>query len=66
MIGDSNSGFVLVSIYILCFSTISENLVYTPSASSLAFATRALAQMRDWFERESFFQGGVSLWKAQM
>jgi hypothetical protein len=66
MIGDDNSGFVMVSTYILCFSTISENLVYTDSASSLVFAKRPPAQMRDWFERGSFFRGGVSLWKAQM
>jgi hypothetical protein len=53
MIGDNNSGFVMVSTYILCFSTISENLVYTEPASSLVFARRPPAQMRDWFERES-------------
>jgi hypothetical protein len=39
----------MVSTYILCFRTISENLVYTASASSLIFAMRRLAQMREWF-----------------
>jgi hypothetical protein len=66
MIGDNNPGFVVVSTYILCFSTISENLVYTEPTSSLVSARRLPAQMRDWFERESIFQGGVSSWKAQM
>ncbi len=66
MIGAINSEFATVSTYILCFSTIGENLVYTDSASSLVFAKRPPAQMRDWFERGSFFRGGVSLWKAQM
>jgi hypothetical protein len=58
MVGDRNSASVKVPTYILCFGTISENLVYTDSASSLVFARRSPAQMRDWFERETFSGAG--------
>jgi hypothetical protein len=58
MIGDNNSGSVLVSTYILCLSTIGENLVYTAFASSLVFARRPPAQMRDWFRLEIFSRAG--------
>jgi hypothetical protein len=62
----TNPDFLMVSTYILCFSTISENLVYTDYASSLVFAMRAPAQMRDWFEQESFsFKAGCPCGKLK-
>ena len=56
----------MVSTYIIRFSTISENLVYTEPASSLVFARCLPAQKRDLVRTRNIYRGGVSLWKAQM